>query len=211
MTYKELTLDKYLKLKEIDTELPEIEYQLEQLSVIYDKPVEELESLPIPEYTKMVRELAFLFEAPNPTGKVPSKINLNGHKYYIMKDVSKFTVAQYTDFQTFYKEYDNYLLNILACFVIPEGKKYCDGYDPVTVVEDLKQMDSLTALNVCFFFRKRFATLIKGGALYLAWKIMRMKRKMSKEQKMMMTEAIGRLRGIATSFPGGAGGTKWIE
>jgi len=41
------------------------------------------------------------------------------------------TASQYIDFQNFYKQYDDYMPNLAACFLLPNGKKYGEDYDPI--------------------------------------------------------------------------------
>ena len=108
-------------------------------------------------------------------------IQLAGEKYDICTDLHNFTVAQYIDFQTFYaqrKDNANILASLLACFIIPRGHGYAEGYD----VNDLKLkiingLDILTAEELLFFFLKRYLLLMRATANYFNWAIRRMKRK----------------------------------
>ena len=108
-------------------------------------------------------------------------INIDGEKYNVCTDLHNFTVAQYIDFQTFYaqrKDNANILASLLACFIIPRGHGYAEGYD----VNDLKLkiingLDILTAEELLFFFLKRYLLLMRATANYFNWAIRRMKRK----------------------------------
>ena len=108
-------------------------------------------------------------------------INIDGEKYDVCTDLHNFTVAQYIDFQTFYaqrKDNANILASLLACFIIPRGHSYAEGYD----VNELKNkiingLDILTAEELLFFFLKRYLLLMRATANYFNWAIRRMKRK----------------------------------
>ena len=108
-------------------------------------------------------------------------IQLAGEKYDVCTDLHNFTVAQYIDFQTFYaqrKDNANILASLLACFIIPRGHGYAEGYD----VNDLKMkiingLDILTAEELLFFFLKRYLLSMRATANYFNWAIRRLKRK----------------------------------
>ena len=108
-------------------------------------------------------------------------IIIDGEKYDVCTDLHNFTVAQYIDFQTFYaqrKDNANILASLLACFIIPRGHGYAEGYD----VNDLKLkiingLDILTAEELLFFFLKRYLLSMRATANYFNWAIRRMKRK----------------------------------
>ena len=108
-------------------------------------------------------------------------ISIDGEKYDVCTDLHNFTVAQYIDFQTFYaqrKDNANILASLLACFIIPRGHSYAEGYD----VNDLKMkiingLDILTAEELLFFFLKRYLLLMRATANYFNWAIRRLKRK----------------------------------
>ena len=108
-------------------------------------------------------------------------ISIDGEKYDVCTDLHNFTVAQYIDFQTFYaqrKDNANILASLLACFIIPRGHSYAEGYD----VNDLKLkiingLDILTAEELLFFFLKRYLLSMRATANYFNWAIRRLKRK----------------------------------
>ena len=120
-------------------------------------------------------------------------INLDGKSYTVDTNLQNFTVAQYIDFQTFYKKYKSdkrVMGNILACFLIPKGKQYADGYDIQNVVKTINEhLDIMTANEILFFFLKSFLILTRGTVNYLNWQMKRMKRKSKDKKKMAELEA----------------------
>lgn len=108
-------------------------------------------------------------------------IKLDGTVYTVDTNLQNFTVAQYIDFQTFYKKYktDRRVMgNILACFIVPKGKQYADGYDIQSVVRVINEhLDIMTANEIMFFFLKSFLISIRVTANYFNWTMNRMKRR----------------------------------
>ena len=93
--------------------------------------------------------------------KMPSKrYNIGGKEFEVELDPNKMTVSQYLDFQTFIKDPNKYISNLLACFLIPKGAKYGDS-DPL---ENAKFLEENCNYAICqdinFFFLKLLETYI---------------------------------------------------
>lgn len=202
-SYKDLTISKYLEILDILSDKTDsLEIQCELLSVLSDMDYDDIMRLPLPDYQKLVTGTAFLLEKPKVTGRIPAKIRIGGKAYTITKDVSKINVAQYVDYQTYSKQEDREksIPQLLSCFIIPEGMKYGEGYDVMETIKELRDNMSIEdAVNVCFFFQKRFQTLIEGTLIYLELKVKRLKRKVKDEKaKTMMTESLEKIRVLRT-------------
>ena len=92
---------------------------------------------------------------------MPSKrYNIGGKEFEVELDPNKMTVSQYLDFQTFIKDPNKYISNLLACFLIPKGEKYGDS-DPL---ENAKFLEENCSYAICkdinFFFLKLLETYI---------------------------------------------------
>ena len=102
-----------------------------------------------------------------------NSIEINGQKYNIDCNLTNFTVAQYIDFQTLYpkrKTNRRILGNLLACFIIPKGKKYADGYDVNELANIINcNLDIMTAEEIMFFFLKNYLISIRATANYFNW------------------------------------------
>ena len=124
-SYKELTVNKYLQIKELEfNEEDALAYQCRLLAILDDKTEDEILALPLSEYHKLVSGSAFLLEKPKINGKVPKKIIFGGVKYTVCTDIPKLNVAQYVDYQNMLSmDNDKYIPNIIACFLVPEGHK----------------------------------------------------------------------------------------
>lgn len=119
-------------------------------------------------------------------------INIDGASYTVDTNLQNFTVAQYIDFQTFYKKFksDKRIIgNLLACFIIPKGKAYADGYDIQNVVRTINEhLDIMTANEILFFFLKSYLISIRATANYFNWMMKRVRRKVKDKAKMAELE-----------------------
>lgn len=120
-------------------------------------------------------------------------INIDGASYTVDTNLQNFTVAQYIDFQTFYKKFKSdkrVMGNLLACFIIPKGKQYADGYNIQNVVRAINEhLDIMTANEILFFFLKSYLISIRVTANYFNWMMKRVKRKIKDKAKMAELEA----------------------
>ena len=86
--------------------------------------------------------------------------NIGGKEIEVEFDPTKMTASQYLDFQTFIKDPNKYISNLLACFLIPKGEKYGDS-DPL---ENAKFLEENCNYAICqdinFFFLKLLETYI---------------------------------------------------
>lgn len=187
-SYNELTIGKYTKIQEIlHSEYEDfIEVQPKILAVLSDKTEDEVLNLPISKYAEMVQQSSFVLEPPKVKGKSLVDLNINGRIFCFVRNTQDITASQYIDYQTLVTKEDNwkYLSNILACFLIPKGGKYCEGYDVFEVVDWLNEhMSVYTAMDVCFFFRKKSLKSIKRSLRY-SEALMRVLRWKTKNQMM---------------------------
>lgn len=157
MTYKDLTVNKYLKLKEVVTEgRGAVETQVAFISIVFDIPEEDVWDMPLDDYQRKVAGIQFLLLPPTVEGTIGKTITLNGKEYEVSIDGDKMIAGQYIDYQTFrQKNDDKYFANILSCFLIPIGHKYCEGYNINEVIKEIGEMDIITALNLLDVIKKK--------------------------------------------------------
>lgn len=183
------------KFSEIEQALQEDMYVEDQeiffMSLLCDCSEDDILDLPLTEFQRLKRECAFLNQKPKITNKCPDKIIINGKTCDVIKDIKKLTAAQYIDFQQMAVNPDLFLPNLIACFVVPEGKKYGKDYDVGDFANEIEQsLSIITALDMFHFFQNAFLNSIKGIRLYLDLKIKKMSRKAkTKEQKESLKKA----------------------
>jgi len=184
-SYDELTINKYLELQKLLADgYDDLELQVKLISVLSGLEEDEVLALSLDDYQNMVRKTSFLLEKPKTSARIPNSICINRRKYTICKKIPELSVAQYIDYQNWMQgnQGDRYIANILACFVIPEGHKYGDGYNLEEVTRELGEHLSIQdAINIAFFFFQKYRRLTSDTLIYLDWKLKRMGRKAKDE------------------------------
>lgn len=186
--WNEVTLGAYKKLAAIsdDDSLSENEKQVAIAAVLCNVTPEEIWDMPMNDARALFSTMAWVNEF-KPDFKKPEKkiYTLKGVKYDICYDVNKMTVAQYLDFQTYYKDgltKDN-MAEVLSCWMIPKGKKYNEGYDLVQTIADINDMPFIDVQRLCFFFLMHLETSIRAIRLFSRWMIRMELRKVKDPQK----------------------------
>lgn len=202
--YKDLTLEKYIELYELDIQgMTELEIQSSIIAILSDLTVDDILDLPIPEYKKLAQQTAFMTVPPKVKPRKISKVTINGKKYNVLDKIEDMTTGQYIDYQTYISKDDIKMLPYtLSCLIIPEGEKYGES----NTVEELKQMTVEEALTIANFFTKKSLTLIRTTLRYLGWKMKRKMKKVKDETvKKNLMEAIQRLHLLQSSLKDGDG------
>lgn len=211
--WNDITIGVYNKLNKLlkfeptdDVVMDELNLTIQILSVLCDVDEDAIGDLTRSEFAELAAQCAFLQELPKV--KIKDKYTINGKEYTVQFSVQDMTMAQYIDYQTFIKEQDKYMSNILACFLIPKGKKYGDGYNLQEVVNDIENYFSIVdAHSVCFFFTLLFQSLTKVMLTYLVKKMKKGMKKMTQEEKEKTQEAIDHLNKVISLVKNGDGFT----
>lgn len=183
-----ISINTYYKIVDIaeDDALCEAEKDIATIAVLCDVDEEDVYDLTIPEAQRLKSQILFLNDFSFNEEIKYKTLKLNGNEYIIDADLSKMNMSQYIDFQTYWQRNDlrTYYGNILACFIIPKGKKYNTGYDVVKLAEELRDTISIKVANeVCFFFIKELLYSIKGTQIYLEWMMKKMKKRNPQMEK----------------------------
>lgn len=202
--YKDLTVEKYLQLQEVDwTSMEEIDIQSTMISILADMDVEDVLDLPITEYRKMAAQLQFMTVEPKVKPRKIDKVKINGKEFYVLKDVKDMTAGQYIDYQSYIQQNDIKMLPYtLSCVIIPKGKKYGE----VDAIEDIMQLSVEEALTIANFFMNKSRSLTRGTLLYLEWMMKKKARKMKDEtMKQKMEEAVKSIHSLRSLTKDGDG------
>ena len=200
--WKEININTFKKLqmelKDVvltdDATLNNINNNIAMLSVLCDVDEDTIVSLSTSEYVRLVNECDFLIDMPKV--KITDKYTINNKEYEVFLSLRNMTVAQYVDFQTFYKEQDKYYKELLACFLIPKGMKYGEGYDITEVANNIGEHLSIVDANsILFFFTLLYQSLTKVTLNYSIRNMKKVMRKeKNKEQREKMEQAIMELK-----------------
>lgn len=193
-SWRDVTINEYYDLKEklSDESLTPYEQEIAKIAFVNNMTEDEAWSLPINEFRNLQVEALWLNEFKiNEKAKFKS-IEINKDKYLINTNLQDFTVAQYIDFQTFYSQRrtnERILGNILACFIIPKGKKYAEGYDITQLVNIINDnVDIMTANEILFFFLLQYLISIRVTMSYFNYRLKKLKKNMKDKEKIKEIE-----------------------
>lgn len=193
-SWRDVTIREYFELVEDINDEALQEYEKEVKIIAFANRMDEYKvwSLKLNEFRALQVEKTWMNEF-NISQKVKfSKITIDGEKYKVDTNLQTFTIAQYIDFQTFWpKKQDEpkYIGNVLACFLIPEGKEYAEGYDTQALATKIYEcLDILTANEIMFFFLKQYLLSMRVTANFLNYQIKKLKKMKSLKSHMMEIE-----------------------
>lgn len=188
-SWRDVTINEYFDLVDrLDEVTEDYEKEVVKISFVTGIPESDVWNLQLQEFRDYQSKSGWLNRFDISKDVKFSNITIDGEKYSVDTNLQNFTVSQYIDFQTFYPKRKNnpkVIGNILACFIVPKGKTYADGYDIRKLVSDINdKLDILTANEVMFFFLKQSLISTRAIANYFNWKIKRLKRR-SKNKKIL--------------------------
>lgn len=166
-SWRDVTINEYFDLVDmIDEEQEDYSKEVKTIAFVYNMDEDEVWNLSVPEFHRLQAGKAWMGKFEINTNAVFKSIKIGDMKCEINVSLMDFTVAQYIDFQTFWPHRDEmgkYIGNILACFIIPKGMKYNEGYDIQKLAETIREnVDIMTANEIIFFFSKLIAQFNKG-------------------------------------------------
>lgn len=202
-SWKELSVGKWMEIRDIQND-PAIDGQYTMtvaiLSVLSDIPEEELYDMNINEFSKMTGDMAFLLE-PMTKVAVCDKYKIGGYELVLVKDLKELTASQFIDYQTFIKDADKYIVELLSIFLIPKGKKYCKDYDIADVQRVIRENLSIAdAEAISAFFLLSFKLLYKSMQISLIKKLKKAKKRMKAEEVTQIEQAIANLEKSGDGF-----------
>lgn len=185
--------------------LNELNKGIAMLSVLCDVEEDTIALLTKSEYEKLIAQTSFLSEMPKVN--VEDKYIINGKKYRLFLTLKDMTISQYIDFQTYYQDFNKNFAECLSCFLIPEGKKYGEGYDVAEVISDIGKYMSITDANsIMFFFALLFRSLTQVTLHYSVKDMKKIMKKMKdREEKNKLNIAIRQMEKAIVSLKNGDG------
>ena len=153
MDWYDITVDQFQRLQELD--LKELDGQIEAAGILMGINTDDMTWV---EFCKELSRLDFL-NNPIPDTIVRQSYRLNGHKYNCFANLQDLSVTRYMDFTKLAPTND--LVKILAVFLVPDGKEYCEGYDLNDVYEDIRTMSIVDAKGIFNFFKVQFIVCVK--------------------------------------------------
>lgn len=193
-SWDDISINDYYELVDAmeDAELQPLDKSVALLAVLCDCTPDDIYNLPVYEIDKMNSQIGWVRKFDFNKRFKSKRLTIAGKKYSVCVNLQEMTISQYMDFQTLWAKNDlrTYWGNILCCFIVPEGKKYCEDYDVQALADEFRDEVPITLANsVCFFFLKRLLTSIKSTLLFLTIMMKKMGRTENKELKEQMEAA----------------------
>lgn len=186
-SYKTLPLGKYLDILDIleDDHTDDVSKRVAVLSILTGKTEDELETMPIMQFAQLSSSSRFL-ENEIPTLSRPIKhIKAGDYAFNVTTDVKRLSTAQYVDFNSFASDARHKLVEILSCFLIPEGCSYNEGYDIEDVQNCIREnLNVVDAVAISAFFLSSLTQLLAAIQLYSQLQMKLMPRRLKKQMKM---------------------------
>lgn len=202
--YNDLTVGKYQEIRVLlnGEVVEEYATNISLVAILADMTEEEVMNLDLKEYKVMNQKLSFLMEQP-PKRMVANTYKICGWELDTVLAIDKMTVAQYIDYQTFVKDVDKYLVEILSVFLIPKGHKYNEGYDIIEVQKAIRDNLSIVdAFSLSAFFLLWYHCLTKATLTSLTRRLKKMKKEMKDKEKIQkMEQAITNLENVGVGLP----------
>jgi hypothetical protein len=137
------------------------------LSILTGREEEEIYDLPIGEYKELAAKSRFLSQPYEGEVLTAKTYALEGWVLQPVEDYRKITTAQYIDFQTFVKDAEKNIVEILSVMLVPKGKKYNQDYDVIELQNVLRRCLSVAdALSLFAFFFVQHHQLIKDSLIF---------------------------------------------
>lgn len=154
--WRDLPLGVYLDILEIQrTEQDELARQSAIIAALTGMNAADVVQLPLAEYKRLRAAAGFLAEEiPDDLLRIADRYQCGDLTLVRVKNYDELTVAQYVDFQSFGREPEKHLPELLSVFLVPEGHRYCDGYKPKDVqaaIRDWINVADVFALAADFF------------------------------------------------------------
>ena len=195
--WRDVTINEYFELKErLDEAADAPEYEKAVIRVAFVSGMEEDDvwNLSVTEFNRYQVESLWMDEFNIGESVKFKTVTIDGVAYSVDTNLQAFTVAQYIDFQTFYgkrKSDEKVLGNILACFLVPKGNTYGEGYDIKDVVDSINEhLDIMTANEIVFFFLRQYLVSMRAIANYFGWMMKRLSRRVKDTEKLERLERV---------------------
>lgn len=194
--YNDLTVGKYQEIRVLlnGEVVDEYSTNIQLVSILSDMTEDEVLSLELTQYKALNQKLSFLLQDP-PKRMIANVYKIGGYELETMLAIDKMSVAQYVDYQTFVKDTDKFLVEMLSIFLIPKGHKYNEGYDIIEVQKAIRDNLSIVdAMSLSAFFLLWSQSLMKATLTSLTKKAKKMKKQMKNPMEIQkMEEAIANL------------------
>lgn len=164
--WNDLTIGQYERICSIFKEdIDDEEKMIGVVTVVYGITEDEVMRQPLTRTRDMIASVEGLKTSPDDV-RTKKRYRLKGKLYNVCLDADKITTAQYIDYQTYSKDLERNIAEILSVVLIPRGKRYGEGYDVAKLIGDIRESFPLgDALSIAKVFRYRWLKSIRRSLL----------------------------------------------
>lgn len=164
--WNDLTIGQYERICSIFKEdIDDEEKMIGVVTVVYGITEDEVMRQPLTKTREMIASVEGLKTSPDDV-RTKKRYRLKGKLYNVCVDADKITTAQYIDYQTYSKDLERNIAEILSVVLIPRGKRYGEGYDVAKLIGDIRESFPLgDALSIAKVFRYRWLKSIRRSLL----------------------------------------------
>lgn len=183
MTWKNINIKTFKKINKIikDTNLTDVEKEISLISIIFNLDEDDLYDMDLNTLKTYSTQIAFIESFEPDYGKCPKIERIGDIEISVDYNLSHFTVAQYVDFMANIQSKDPDIARLLACILIPKGKKYNTDYDLEAFINQIEiNLNIYDAESMLFFYIVESLRLLRRSHKVLMMKAMakKMARKM---------------------------------
>lgn len=167
-----------------DVTLKQYEQLIPVMGGSYDNPMDRVAEIgkilygvnildePVFRFQDYLEDMKFL-NTPVDKGRLAYSYEINGRRYELTRDITEMTTAQYYDFTEMCKDVEKNIVKIMCIFLIPEGRKYNDGYSMSQVHTDMEAVRYIDATEIVNFSLRRLRNYIRSMVCFSALNILR--------------------------------------
>ena len=173
MTWNDINIKTFKKINEIikDANLTDIEKEITLISIIFNLDEDDLYDMDLKTLKTYSDKIAFIEEFNPDYGKCPKIERIGDIEISVDYNLSHFTVAQYIDFMANVQSKERDIARLLACILIPKGKKYNVDYDLEAFIKQIEiNLNIYDAESMLFFYIVESLRLLKHSHKVLMMK-----------------------------------------
>ena len=183
MTWRDINIKTFKKINEIikDETLTDVEKEISLISIIFNLDEDDLYDMDLHTLKTYSDKIAFINTFEPDYGKCPRIERIGDVEVSVDYNLSHFTVAQYIDFMANIQSKERDIARLLACILIPKGKKYNVDYDLEAFIKQIEiNLNIYDAESMLFFYIVESLRLLKHSHRMLMMKALgkKMARKM---------------------------------
>ena len=164
MTWNDINIKTFKKINKIlkDTNLTDVEKEISLISIIFNLDEDDLYDMDLKTLKTYSDKIAFIEEFNPDYGKCPKIEMIGDIEISVDYNLSHFTVAQYIDFMANIQSKEADIARLLACILIPKGKKYNTDYDLEAFINQIEiELNIYDAESMLFFYIVESLRLLK--------------------------------------------------